>query len=340
MPIQHKNITIREVAEIAGVSTATISRVLNHSDKVSPQTAAHVEAILERTGYACRGRAHAERPERAARNRRVLIIVPSLANTFFGSVISAITSSLSLADVDVNLSVTGYSVVHERRALQQLAAGVFDGAISFHTELGAEEMSQFIGKYPFVMSCNYQEQLHCSTVAIDDRKAMFELAEYLIQRGHGRIALITGVAGPSIQRKQGYLDALAQYGIPVRPEYIVEPVRQYGFEYEVGARFCEQFLSLPEPPTAILCTFDTYAVGAVSCAVRRGVRVGEELAVIGFDNSPISKVFYPTVSSVSHPVQELGANAAQLLLGQMQTGDLTPKTIFLPHELILRESCR
>ncbi len=182
----------------------------------------------------------------------MLIIVPSLANTFFGSVISAITSSLSLADVDVNLSVTGYSVVHERRALQQLAAGVFDGAISFHTELGAEEMSQFIGKYPFVMSCNYQEQLHCSTVAIDDRKAMFELAEYLIQRGHGRIALITGVAGPSIQRKQGYLDALAQYGIPVRPEYIVEPVRQYGFEYEVGARFCEQFLSLPEPPTAIL----------------------------------------------------------------------------------------
>ena len=118
---------------------------------------------------------------------------------------------------------------------------MFDGAISFHTELGAEEMSQFIGKYPFVMSCNYQEQLHCSTVAIDDRKAMFELAEYLIQRGHGRIALITGVAGPSIQRKQGYLDALAQYGIPVRPEYIVEPVRQYGFEYEVGARFCEQF---------------------------------------------------------------------------------------------------
>ena len=62
--------------------------------------------------------------------------------------------------------------------------------------------------------------------------------------------------------------------------------------------------------------------------------------MIGFDNSPISKVFYPTVSSVSHPVQELGANAAQLLLGQMQTGDLTPKTIFLPHELILRESCR
>lgn len=337
MPSQHKTATIREIAEIAGVSTATISRVLNHSDKVSPQTAARIEAILEREGYAGRYRT---RPEGAERSRRALVIVPSLANTFFGGVVSAITSSLSLARTDVCLCVTEYSAVHERRALQQLASGEFDGAISFHTELAEEELAQIIGKYPFVMACNYQEQLHCSAVSIDDRKAMFELAEYLIRRGHERIALITGVTGPSVLRKRGYLDALRFYGISPRPEYIVEPVRQYGFEYDVGARFCEQFLQLPQPPTAILCTFDTYAIGAVSCAVRRGVRVGEDLAVIGFDNSPVCKVFSPTVSSVAHPKQELGATAAQLLLAQMQGGDFTPQTIFLPHELILRESCR
>jgi LacI family transcriptional regulator, repressor for deo operon, udp, cdd, tsx, nupC, and nupG len=334
MRAEKNNVTIKDIAREANVSIATVSRVLNQASHVSSDTARRVHETIQRLSYMPNGRGSQSRP---AKNKNVLIVLPSIANPFFSSVVAAITNTLYDADYDSTIWMTEFSVPRERRALQMLAAEQCSGIISFISEVPDEELYKVASTCPFVMAA-HRVDINVTGVSIDDAKAMYEATEHVIRQGHKRLAMIGGTSGSSLERKRGFIKAAEDYGLELNPACLIDPIRQYGFEFENGSMYCEQLLSLPNPPTAILSAFDTYAIGAAHYAVEKGIKLGKELAIVGFDNSPFSKVFVPSVTSVSHPLYELGTTAAKMLLYQMQTGKLEPAHRFLPHELIIRQS--
>ena len=334
MPIDKNNVTIKDIAREANVSIATVSRVINQASHISPATALRVRETIQKLNYVPLGRSS---HKRSIKNKNVLIVLPCIANPFFSSVVTAIANILSDAGYDSTIWMTQYSVQREHHALQMLATEQCAGIISFVSETPEKELYKVASTFPFVMAA-HRVDFDIAGVSIDDFKAMYEATEHVIQQGHKRLAMIGGTTGSSKERKLGFMKAVEDYGLELNPAYLIDSIRQYGFEFENGSMYCEQLLSLPEPPTAIMSAFDTYAIGAAQYAVKKGITLGKELAIVGFDNSPFSKVFVPSITSVSHPVYELGTTAAKMLLSQMQTGKLRLEHRFLPYELIIRQS--
>ena len=332
----HKtNITIKDVAADVGVSIATVSRVLNQLPSVSKATVRKVEEAIDRLGYQTQG-GKAARDVRSPKG--ILIVLPTISNPFFSPIVNSVIRSLTLVGRNVDVCISNYSAALEKAAFQRLMDGEYDGLISFYTDLSADYLQTVADSRPYVMVSHHVEGLDACCVSIDDQKAMYEATEYLLDQGHTKIALISGNKGGDVLKERGYLQAHQAYGIQPNPAYFIRSIRQYGFEFEMGARHSEYLLNLPDPPTAILSVYDAFAIGAVKYALSRDIAVGKDLAVIGFDNASFSKVFIPSLSTIVHPVNELGVTATDLLLHQIQTGDLKPRQVYLPHELIIRDS--
>jgi len=329
------SVTIKDIAADVGVSVATVSRVINRLPSVSKGTVAKVQEAMERLGYRP---LNGNYPRKASLQNSILLLLPTISNPFYSTVVGAITRSMTLVGYDVELCVSDYSMALEKTAFQRLVEGKYRGLISFSAELPAEYLQKISDNYPYVMVSHHVEGLDATCVSIDDQKAMYEATEYLIQQGHTKLALISGTKGGDVLKERGFSQAKQAYGLEANPAHIVRSIRQYGFEFEMGSLYCEDLLNTDDPPTAILSVFDAFAIGAAKYALSKGIRVGREFGIIGFDNAPFSKIFSPSISSVAHPLNELGITAADLLLNQIQTGDYTPKRVYLPHELIIRDS--
>lgn len=327
---------IKDIAREANVSISTVSRVLNHATNVSKSTEQRVKAVIEKYNFT----QNQGKTAQEVRHRQILIIIPTLSNAFFSIVTKGILNTCMNEGFSVFMGVTEYSYATERHYLNMLSNGQFDGIISFYSDQPVDELEKLAAEHPYMQVSNYVESPHLSHVSIDDAKAAYEATEYFIKKGHSRIGFIGGFHNCCERRELGFRKALEDYGLECDPACIVRPEYKYdsGFEYDSGVTAGEQLLSLDNPPTAILSIFDTFAVGVSRYALSKGLMPGKDVAIIGFDNSAESKVFFPPISSVSHPKYEIGCLAASILLEQIQKKDLQPRQITVPHELILRDS--
>lgn len=325
--------TIQDVAKEAGVSVATVSRVLNNSGSVAKGTRDAVLEAIRRLNY---------RPNLLGRNLRrtetrlVLVLLPTIANPFYSRIVKGMEDVAIKNGYNIMLCNTDSNAERERVYLELLKNKLADGVIFMAPELGKEELSALGRDFPVVQCCEYKEDARVHHVKIDNFEAAEKAANHLISLGHKRIGMISSDNKflSTRQREQGFRAALEAAGI----EYDGQLAANGDYSFKSGRRAALNLLALRNRPTAIFAISDVMAIGVLRAAREKGLRVPEDLAVIGFDNINFSSMCNPLLTTISQPKYDLGCMAMKLLLRDIR-GELDePVEIVLENELIIRES--
>ena len=328
-------VTIRDVAREAGVSVSTVSRVLNGKDDVASTTEDRVRRVIDDLGYAS---SMAARSLRSHSTNVVGLIVPDLWHPFTSLVIKGVNQVTAAQGYDL---LAYASARHEQlspanweeRLVAELNGSVTDGIIvvtpnarSYRTTapVVAVEPIQSSTEFPAVLSTNHQ--------------GVLEAMAYLVSLGHRRIGYIGGRADlQSAQRRlDGYVDGLAAAGIPVDPDLMLTG----DYTRATGAASARTLLSLAMPPTAILASSDETAFGVYDVATAHGIRIPEDLSVVGFDNTAESAAANPPLTTVDQAIETMGRLAAQIMLTLMRDQLWETQLNKVPTKLVIRQSCR
>ena len=326
--------TIEDVARLAGVSIATVSRCLHMPDKVAPKTRDRVLAAVRETGYNLNAAAQSLRQRRA---NTVLVVVPDIGNTFFAEILGGIEQVASAAGLTMLIGNTGRTKLREDSYVRYLLNGRADGAL-----LLAEPQSAWFdiaqanarGVPPIVTISEVGPRHTTTAVSIDNEAAAHAAVMHLVGLGHRRIAHLMGPVSNILTRERlsGYRRALAEAGLPPQDTHIFPG----DFSLAGGAAAFDLCRNLPVPPTAIFCANDESAMGFISAAHLAGVRVPDDISVIGFDDIHFAQSCIPALTTIRQPRSEMGAAAMRLLLGII-AGE-APASVRLPFDLILRDS--
>lgn len=322
---------IREVAQAAGVSVATVSRALTNPEKVSEESLKKVHDAIQAVGY---------RPNLLARNFRaaksfaIVVLVPDITNPFFSQVIQAIEDRAQQKGYAVLLGDTRETSKREQDYVNRVETRLADGVI----QLRPHSMSSGRERIPWVNACGCEDTPGPS-IRVDNAGATKTIVDYMISLGHKRIGVISGLKeNPhTIGRLRGYKMALEAAGIPFEKELVIEG----DFTMWSGQNAATQFFALSKMPTAICCMNDEMALGAIQTIKGRGLRVPEDISVTGFDDITYSKYWDPGLTTMAQPAEEIGKLAMDTLLRVIEGEDLSTSEIVLPTELIIRKStCR
>lgn len=327
--------TIQDVARSAGVSTATVSRVLSAPDLVAEPTRAKVMAAVDRLGYAPN---QAAKMLRTLRTEKILVTVPDISNPFFSQVIRGVEQAAQAAGYSVLLGDTRHEPEREERYGEMLRRKEADGLIFLGHRLPAvlADMVRTLGpRAPIVNGCEFSPELGVSSAHIDNERAAAEAMEHLYGLGHARIGVITGpLASPiSRDRLDGVHAAAKTHG---RDDDLT--VVTGDFSVEAGLDETLELLQRPTPPTAIFCFSDEMAMGALDALRRRGLRCPQDVSVVGFDDIRFAKHVSPALTTVAQPMDAIGAEAVRVLLDIFAGKAETLQQVTLPHRLVVRES--
>ena len=327
--------TIKDVAKLAGVSVATVSRVLNDIDNVKPKTAKKVKKAINELNY------HPNllgRTLRCMKTMKILVLLPTISNQFYSRIIKGIQKTAELNGYNTMFAITNDNRDVELMYINMLKQKLFDGIIFLRSTLSAEELTTLSESWPVVLACETVKNADIPTVTIDNRKAAFDATSFLIENGHKTIGL--SCAGTdyysSLLRRNGYIDALNKYNIKINPDYISDE----GFSFNAGKRSAEYFMSLNILPNAIFAVADSVAVGMISEFDKHGIKTGRDISIIGFDNNQITEHYLPHITTVSQPQFEIGQKAFELLIDKIDDLSCENKQIILPHRIEVRDSVK
>ena len=328
-------VTIREIAEEAGVSIATVSRVVNGRDDVSPETRELVHRIVRERGYTTNRSA---RGLSAGRTGLIGATVPMVHYPYFSQLVGGAAEALYEADMRLVLCPTLHLHDREVTLLERLMHGTTDGAVIILPEESSDELEQLLNHgYRFVvidplLPLNERIPAVSAAHAAGADQAM----KHLLSLGHRRIGAITGPLAmkATVDRRRGYHAALAAAGIMPDPELEVEG----NFEISGGLAGAERLLDLPEPPSAIFAFNDNMAIGVMQAARARGVRVPEDLSLVGFDDLDEAAIVTPALTTIRQPLAEMGRIAVSLLTRLLENQRLEALHVELGTRLVVRDS--
>ena len=330
--------TLEAVALATGVSRATVSRVVNGLDRVSPETRRIVEAAVIRLGYT---------PNRAARSlvtRRtdsIGLVIPEptaklFGDPFFPRLVRGVSDVMDEADQQLVL-MTPQTAQHERRLSRYLISGHLDGVllVSLH---GSDPLPGFLAErgIPVVVGGRPTRSAPVSFVDVDNVQGALSAVRHLVSIGRRRIATVAGptdMAGGA-DRLQGYREGLAEAGLPLDPA--LELFGEYEQERAEGA--VSSFLAAGGELDAVFAASDLMALGVMSSLRRRGLRIPEDVAVVGYDDSPLALSTDPRLTSVRQPIEVMGREMARLLLAAVGSGERVARSVVLSTELAIRGS--
>lgn len=327
------NATIKDVARAAGVSVATVSRVLNNNANVSECTAALVNEAIKQLGYS---------PNYLGRNLRkcetniILAIIPSTEHTFYSEILRGMQIKAAELGYDIVMSTSYSHEETELRLLKMLYSRTVDAAILLGTRLNADLLNELSEKYCLTLCCERVDGANCLTVLVDDERAGYDAVSCLIKKGHRKIALIStsGTANSSKDREHGYRRALQENGIEVNENYIYRG----SYDYRDGGYAIEQFMKLDDKPTAIFSVSDMLAVGAINKAMKLGIKIGSEFSIIGFDNLYLCEVYMPSISTIAQSSYLIGSTAVEKTVANLNQRMKYMGKFIIDHQLILRQS--
>lgn len=331
--------TIKDVAKRAGVSVATVSRVLNGTETVREQTRKQVEEAIEALQYSPNGLG---RNLRRLETKKILVVLSTISNQFHSRVVRGIEDRAMEEGYDVLIGTTRDRLETLLRYFEMIQTRQVDGAIFMSTHFTRPEEMEFVNQdYPIVCACEPLPDSHVPYVGIDDEQAARDAVQYLISCGYRRIALISAgeflkeTYGSSSLREQGYRQMMAENGLEIPEEYIIRE----GLSYNSGKRAAARLLAMDPPPEAVFAGSDAAAIGLIRELHTRGLRVPEDMAVLGFDNTAMSEVTFPSVTTVAQPQYHIGQKAMDLLLQRIR-GEAGEERVLLKHEIIPRESTK
>ena len=330
-------VTMRDVAKQASVSVATVSHVINGTRFVDPQTVDRVRHAIDDLGY---------RPNILARGLRrnetstIGMVVPDNFNPFFAEVVRSIEDVGFESGYNVILCNSDGSEAKEIAYVETLLSKQVDGLVFIASGRSTEALKIISqAKLPCVVVDREVGDLTMDQVLINNTQGGYLAAQYLAQLGHRRIGYIAGprLFSLSARRITGFQQALAEVGIQFPDDYIV----QGDFNYRGGEEGMRELLRRNLDLTAVFASNDRMAIGCLNVLLRAGLRVPEDVSLMGYDDIPQTTAMFPALTTVAQPKAEMGRTSVSLLLERIRLrGEaIAPRRVILPVELVLRESC-
>ncbi|MDO3409350.1 catabolite control protein A [Saccharibacillus sp. CPCC 101409] len=328
-------VTIYDVAREAGVSMATVSRVVNNNPNVKPQTRKKVYEAIERLGY---------RPNAVARGlaskktTTVGVVIPDISNSIFAEIARGIEDIANMYHYNIILCNADKKKEKEIRVINTLLEKQVDGLIFMGGTITEDHVQAFqTASVPIVLCATKDENGTIPSVDIDHEAAAFDAVSTLVRHGHREIAMISGTLqdpANGYSRFQGYKRALETAGI----DYQEDLVRIGNYRYESGVEAMKYFLGLKHKPTAIFAATDEMAIGAIHSIQDEGYKVPDDFSVISVNNISMASMVRPQLTTVAQPMYDIGAVAMRLLTKLMKKENVESSQVVLPHETILRLS--
>ncbi len=331
-------LTLDEIAQRAGVSRTTASRVLNNRPNVRPEVRERVQQVIEETGYS---------PNPVARSLAIQhthilgLVLPRRSDTvftdpYFPVLIQGIAQACNDHEYTLGLFLL-QTPEEERKLLPRIAhKGLLDGLIIQVGEIGDQLIARLLEKnVPLVVAGRPAQEIPVSYIDVDNVAGAYQAVSHLIRLGHTRIGTITGALNTTaaLDRRTGYEQALREHGLPLE-DALVAPGN---FNESSGYQAMQQLL--PHRPTAIFVASDVMVFGALRALSEAGLRVPEDMALVGYDDLPPAANAAPPLTTVHQPVLRFGEQAVEILLDILENGSVPPRRVILDTELIIRDSC-
>jgi DNA-binding LacI/PurR family transcriptional regulator len=332
----YKIVSLSKVAEKAGVSTATVSRVINNSPSVNPETRLKVQQVIKELKYS---------PNRVAqrlRNRNVSsnllgVLIPDIQNPFYVEVLRGIEDVAYENKYALIMCNFAQDQRKEMLYLDILQSESIDGLIAAPTNEHDQKVINLVRKgLPIVCVDRGLSGVDVDVVLVENRVGAFSAVDHLAKSGYKRIAYISGLPQipSSQQREQGYLDALVANGLPIDRNLI-----KYGdSRHESGVKLCEELLNLPDSPDAIFAGNNLITLGALETIHKKGLKIPGQVAIIGFDDMYWSISLNPPLTAVRQPAYEIGKRAAEQLILRIKDPTRSTVSVILKTELMIRSS--
>ncbi|OIJ12440.1 catabolite control protein A [Anaerobacillus alkalilacustris] len=331
------NTTIYDVAREAGVSMATVSRVVNGNPNVKPTTRKKVLEAIERLGY---------RPNAVARGlaskrtTTVGVIIPDISSIFFSELARGIEDIATMYKYNIILCNSDHNKEKEIHLLNTLLEKQVDGIVFMGSQITEEHVEQFKrSPVPIVLSATIDPGKEFPSVNINYEQAAYDAVKFLIENGHTKVAMLSGSLEDPVngyQKYAGYRRAIEEANITFNDDYVV--IGDY--TYDSGIEAMEMFLGLNERPTAIFAGTDEMALGIIHGAQDKGYNVPNDIEVIGFDNTRLAAMVRPTLTSVVQPMYDIGAVSMRLLTKYMNKEEVSDEVVLLPHRIEFRQSTK
>ncbi|WP_332697596.1 catabolite control protein A [Halalkalibacter lacteus] len=331
------NTTIYDVAREAGVSMATVSRVVNGNPNVKPATRKKVLEAIERLGY---------RPNAVARGlaskktTTVGVIIPDISSIFFAELARGIEDIATMYKYNIILCNSDQNKDKEIHLINTLLEKQVDGIVFMGGHITEEHVEQFKrSPVPVVLAATLDANSEVPSVNIDYRQAVHDAITTIIERGHTRIGMLSGTLDDPVNgylKFLGYREALEGAGLTFNEELVV--IGDY--TYDSGIDAMQSFLELEEKPTAIFASTDEMALGVIHGAQDRGYSIPNDFEVLGFDNTRLATMVRPTLSTVVQPMYDIGAVSMRLLTKLMNKEEVSDHIVVLPHRIEFRQSTK
>jgi LacI family transcriptional regulator len=333
--------SITDLAKALNLSPSTVSRALTGHPQVSDVTKQRVRQLAEELNFQPNQLAAALR---RGRSNTIGVLVPYITGHFFPEVVNGIAIEASRTGYNVMICQSNEDVQQEKKNLELLMNAQVEG-ILVSLSSTTQEFTHFDAVRQAEVALVFFDRIvedmadpRTSAVVLDDHAGAYEAVAHLIAQGSRRIAHFSGPLHLNIHRNrhQGYLDALRAHGLPVEDELIYVS----GLNQQTGTQGMEQLLQLPQPPDAVFSSNDLAAVGAMQVLKARGLRIPQDVAVVGFSNEAFTALTEPTISSVDQRCHQMGRTAVQQLLQILRRGpqDAAPQPVVLKPELLVRAS--
>jgi LacI family transcriptional regulator len=332
----HRSVTIIDVAREAGVSYATVSRVINNQAHVKSEKREAVLAAMSRLGYVVNQQA---RSLASGRSRIIGLLVQTLGNSWMGQIIRGIDEELAAAQYDMMLYTAHRRLVAESSYVSMITRGSVDGLLLIIPRDPSGYLESLRSQHlPYVLIDNHGSDDGEPSISVTNFEGAYTATRYLIELGHRRIGFVTGnmAMASAVNRLKGYSAALVDYALPNDPALIIEG----DFLQQSGFSAGKKLFALPNRPTAIFVSNDVMAFGLMDAARDQGLRIPDDVSVIGFDDIPEAASIYPPLTTIRQPLEQMGRMGARILLRAIDDPFIQPERIVLPTELIVRCSCQ
>jgi DNA-binding LacI/PurR family transcriptional regulator len=332
-----KNTDLKAVASLAGVSTATVSRVLNGDPVVKDETRLAVQKAIKTSGY--RPNRVAQRLRSTTKNRKLIgLLIPDIQNPFYVDVIRGIEEYAYAHDSAVLIGNFSQDEKKEKLYIDILRSESVDGFIVAPHHGTDQYVEELINEGHAVVCIDRGlTNMNVDVVKSDNEQGAFNATEHLIKIGHTRIAHITG--DPAIpttrERVAGYRAALEKYGLPADESII----RGKASDFKSGVEIAAAILDLPQPPTAIFTGNNLLTLGALETILTRGLQVPGQVAIVGFDDVYWATSLNPPLTAVRQHGVEMGQRAIELLYQRIMDPDRVPANVVIKTQLMVRKSC-
>ncbi len=334
-------LNLEEIARLSGVSRSTVSRVVNDDPRVSDAVRARVQGVIAEHNY------HPNAAARSLASRRTGIIgllIPMAIEWIFGDpffqiITRSVATTANRTEQQLMLlfesSESGESA---QRLFNRVVGGRhLDGVVVVSSEI-EEPLVRLLDQYHFPsVLVGRHPTFEMSYVDVDNQTSARQAVEHLLWHGHKRIAMIGGTENliAAVDRHAGFLQAISAAGLPIDPELFLPA----SFDERKAVEATHTLMSLADPPTAIFAASDSMAIGAIQALTERGLRVPDDVALLGFDGSERARLADPPISTIYQPIAGLGQEAVHMLLQRIEAPEAPPMHRNLPTELVLRASC-